>query len=92
MGRSKRKQTSDLPLNSAVAGDERNVHWLTVKGARRNNLKNIDVNIPLGRFVAVTGVSGSGKSSLVNDILREQLSHDLNGEALEFLAGHRFIQ
>ncbi len=52
--------------------------WLTVRGARHNNLKNIDAGIPLGRFVCVTGVSGSGKSSLVNDILREKLVVALN--------------
>jgi excinuclease ABC subunit A len=55
------------------------VDWLIVKGARHNNLKNIDVHVPLGRFVCVTGVSGSGKSSLVIDIIRERLAHDLNG-------------
>jgi excinuclease ABC subunit A len=55
------------------------VDWLTVVGARRNNLKSINVDVPLGRFVCVTGVSGSGKSSLVNDILREVLARDLNG-------------
>src|SRR4051812_42174582 len=54
-------------------------HWLSVRGARQNNLKNIDVQFPLGRFVSVTGVSGSGKSSLVVDILRERLTRDLNG-------------
>ena len=53
--------------------------WLAVRGARHNNLKNITVDIPLGRFVCVTGVSGSGKSSLVNDILREKLVMLLNG-------------
>ncbi len=52
--------------------------WLTVVGATHNNLKNIDVPIPLGAFVCVTGVSGSGKSSLVNDILSEALLRDLN--------------
>ena len=52
--------------------------WLTVKGARQNNLKNIDVNIPLGVMTCVTGVSGSGKSSLVNEILYKHLARDLN--------------
>ncbi len=55
------------------------VKWLTVVGAAHNNLKGIDVHIPLGRFVCVTGVSGSGKSSLVNDIIHQQLARDLNG-------------
>ncbi len=51
---------------------------LTIKGARANNLKNIDVTIPLGIFTCVTGVSGSGKSSLVNEILYKRLARDLN--------------
>ena len=52
--------------------------WLKVRGARENNLKNIDVDIPLGVVCCVTGVSGSGKSSLVNEILYKHLARDLN--------------
>ncbi len=52
--------------------------YITIKGARQNNLKNIDVDIPLGIFTCVTGVSGSGKSSLVNEILYKRLARDLN--------------
>ena len=52
--------------------------WITIKGARQNNLKNIDVDIPLGIMTCVTGVSGSGKSSLVNEILYKTLARDLN--------------
>lgn len=52
--------------------------WLHLKGCKENNLKNIDVDFPLGTFVCVTGVSGSGKSSLVNEILYKILSRNLN--------------
>ena len=52
--------------------------WLTIKGAAENNLKKIDVKLPLGVFTCVTGVSGSGKSSLVNEILYKRLARDLN--------------
>ncbi len=55
-----------------------NGQTLSVIGAGENNLKDINVDFPLGKFICVTGVSGSGKSSLVNEILSKQLSHDLN--------------
>ena len=55
-----------------------NGNFLTIKGASENNLKNIDVKIPLGTFSCVTGVSGSGKSSFVNDILYKVLANKLN--------------
>lgn len=56
-----------------------NGHYLEVKGAAQNNLKNINVKIPLGVFTCVTGVSGSGKSSLVNEIIYKYLARELNG-------------
>ena len=52
--------------------------FITVKGAKENNLKNIDVKVPLGVFTCVTGVSGSGKSSLVNEIIYKSLARELN--------------
>lgn len=57
---------------------EGNGNFLVVKGASENNLKNINVKIPLGKFVCVTGVSGSGKSSLVNEIIHKYLAAKLN--------------
>ncbi|MCG8585448.1 MAG: excinuclease ABC subunit UvrA, partial [Pirellulales bacterium] len=68
------KKTIEVPTQRRAIGDER----LTIQGARQNNLKDIDVEIPLGALVCVTGVSGSGKSSLVGDILVEALRRDLN--------------
>ncbi|RKM60316.1 excinuclease ABC subunit UvrA [Butyrivibrio sp. XB500-5] len=52
--------------------------WLKVKGAKENNLKNVDIDVPLGVMTIVTGVSGSGKSSFVNEILYKHLARDLN--------------
>ncbi len=68
-----------------------NGKFLVVRGAAQNNLKNIDVKIPLGKFVCVTGVSGSGKSSLVNEIIYKKLVTELNG-AKKFPGKHRAFE
>lgn len=65
-----------------------NGSFLEIKGAAENNLNDIDVKIPLGEFVCVTGVSGSGKSSLVNEIVYKRLAAELNG-AKRFAGKHR---
>ena len=65
-----------------------NGKFLEVKGAAENNLNNINVKIPLGEFVCVTGVSGSGKSSLVNEIIYKRLAEELNG-AKRFPGKHK---
>ncbi len=64
-----------------------NGKFLEIKGAKQNNLKDIDVKIPLGELVAVTGVSGSGKSSLINEILYKKLAAELNN-ARKFAGKH----
>ena len=68
-----------------------NGHFLKVMGAAQNNLKNIDVKIPLGCFVCVTGVSGSGKSSLVNGILHPILAEQLN-RAITYAGKHQSVE
>ncbi len=64
---------------------------IVIKGARQNNLNNIDVEIPLGKLVCVTGVSGSGKSSLINEILYKKLANELN-RAKTFAGDHDEIE
>lgn len=66
------KEHIPVPKNRRNLGDT----FLTIQGARENNLKNVDIDIPLGVFVCITGVSGSGKSSLINEILYKQLKVD----------------
>ena len=68
----------DVPVNRRSG----NGNEIKILGAEENNLKGIDVSIPLGTLVCVTGVSGSGKSSLINEILYKHLSHNLNGSKL----------
>ncbi|MCH5201827.1 MAG: excinuclease ABC subunit UvrA [Oscillospiraceae bacterium] len=69
-----KKRTIPVPVQRRKG----NGKYLKIKGAQQNNLKNIDVKIPLGEFVCVTGVSGSGKSSLINEILYKKLAKELN--------------
>lgn len=71
-----RSETIPIPQTRRLGNDES----LIIRGARQNNLKNIDVEIPLGKFTCVTGVSGSGKSSLINEILYKGLSGKLNNK------------
>ncbi|MEE1187238.1 MAG: excinuclease ABC subunit UvrA [Acutalibacteraceae bacterium] len=73
------KKKIEVPLSRRKG----NGKFLTVKGAKQNNLKNLDVEIPLGMFVAVTGVSGSGKSSLVNEVIYRKLCNELNGAKMK---------
>ncbi len=60
------------------------INWLCIKGARKNNLKNIDVKIPLSRFVTITGVSGSGKSSLITELLLDYLEGHFSKQTKTF--------
>ncbi len=73
--------SANLPDASSAAPNTAPPAWLVIRGARQNNLRGVDAALPLGRFICVTGVSGSGKSSLINDILHNSLSRELHGAA-----------
>jgi excinuclease ABC subunit A len=82
----------DIPRRRRNLGD----NFLSLQGARENNLKNVDLDIPLGVFLCITGVSGSGKSSLINEILYKQLKIDKTGARIvpgehDFLFGSEQI-
>ncbi|TCW39128.1 excinuclease ABC subunit A [Laceyella sacchari] len=76
-----------VPEQRTKPGDK----WITIKGAKENNLKNIDVKFPLGVFTCVTGVSGSGKSTLVNEILLKAVAREVN-KAKAVPGKHRKIE
>jgi excinuclease ABC subunit A len=76
-----------VPEQRTKPGDK----WITIKGAKENNLKNIDVKFPLGLFTCVTGVSGSGKSTLVNEILLKAVAREVN-KAKAVPGKHRKIE
>ena len=82
----------EVPMRRRSLGDD----YISIQGARENNLKNVDLDIPLGVFVCITGVSGSGKSSLINQILYKQLKIDMTGARItagehDFLFGASLI-
>lgn len=86
------KATIPVPKKRRQLGDL----FLSIQGARENNLKNVDLDIPLGVFVCVTGVSGSGKSSMINEILYKQLKIDKTGARIvsgehDFLFGAELL-
>ena len=75
--------SGEYSINVPIARRVGNGKFISVYGARQNNLKNIDVKIPLGTFTCITGVSGSGKSSLLNQIIVPKLSKELNNAVVE---------
>jgi excinuclease ABC subunit A len=86
----RKKITIDYSNKSPNKEDKQEQKFLTIRGATEHNLKNIDVKIPLEKFVGITGVSGSGKSTLVNDILGTALSKEFYG-AHEEAGEHKAI-
>lgn len=86
------RETIPVPKKRRALGDT----FLSIQGAKENNLKNVDIDIPLGVFLCITGVSGSGKSSLINEILYKQLKIDKSGARIvpgkhDFLFGSELI-
>jgi len=81
------KEQAGMPAPQSPP-EPRDHGWLRIRGARHNNLKNVTVDLPLSRFICVTGVSGSGKSSLINDILGPVLGKALNGEMPSEIGAH----
>ncbi len=84
------KMKIDVPKIRRQAG--KGTKFIKIKGARENNLKDIDLKIPLGMFVCVTGVSGSGKSTLVNNILYGDLKRKLEGSYNEKIGEHDSLE
>ncbi len=83
------KQRIDIP---EIRRSPKRSEWIEIRGAQHNNLKNVDVKIPLGCFVVVTGVSGSGKSSLVNDTLAIALHNAINETDVEQPGKHKSLR
>lgn len=75
--------TGELKIEMPEQRRESQDKWIEIIGARENNLKNINVKIPLGLFTCITGVSGSGKSSIINEILYKRLANELNGARMK---------
>ena len=69
--------TGKLKIDVPKTRRKGNKEYIEIKGATENNLKNVDVKFPLGKFICVTGVSGSGKSSLINEILYKAVAANL---------------
>ena len=88
---SKRREINIRPEMGGGRKESKKTNFLIIKGAREHNLKNIDVKIPLGKFVSVSGVSGSGKSTLINDILAKSLLAQFYGAHL-FPGAHKEIK